>query len=1158
MRKLNLLVAILCTGIFSQPALAQPANVDPAQWLLEQVRLGEALYRDELLRDALGRLYKISPYNILGLEAEVRLAVRHGNLDEARRLLEEIRRRAPDSAAFQRAQLLIALQEPDKRQALQQARLLASAGRVDEAVAAYDAVLGGVYPTLDLAIEYWRLYSRKPDGNGPALKALLELDKDYPRNTPLRQTLVNLLLAEDREEEALKILHALAEEPLARNAAAQRELEFLSGEPATDETGRRWKDFLAIYEGTPVYSTALELQAQLQRLLDDPAWQAGRQGLALLEQDKNTQAEPLLKRALQAYPHDAELLGGLGLVYMRTNRRQQALNYFEQALENEQNAFRTDKWIDLIASARFWLVLDQAEAAVARGDWLQAQRLYQQAQRQDPESVEPILGLGNAAKALGQRESAERYYIQARRMDPNGGRAIRGLVNLYEEESPEKVIAFLDSLPPAARQPFLGLRNRLEVDQLTEQAKLAAEGGYPAQATHLLTRARQLTPDDPWLTYRLASTYQGMGEPQLAEQVFNDLLQKQGQNPTARYAHALFLSSRDQYANAIESLRAVPMSAWDDDMRALAARLERQQHLAYADSLRAAGQEGEAIAFLKRQPPHDAIDSRLADWAQQRGDYAEAHLAYERILARNPADPDARLGKIEVWIAEGRLDQAREALQSQTSLRAMDESAGLSVNQRRRVANALAATGDLAQARAIMYRLTSAQTGPDALLFRDAARLVRDEDPQLALNTYARAMRDNGLLGNDEMAIRGDAFTRATRAESSDDWLRRSIRQDVETLYQRENPTITVQNDLWGDDGTPGYSELTANTTMLQAEVPYKAGRAFFRVEHVFLNAGRFETDADNTYDPAFGTCTLQACSGSRTQRVNGTGLAIGWRNDKIEADIGVTPLGFKVVDVVGGVTYSGDFKSVGWSLSASRRPMSNSLLSYAGTRDPNTGITWGGVRATGVNLGLSWDQGGANGFWANLGYARLTGKNVESNQRYRLMAGYYRRLIDTPKHSLTAGLTGMVWHYSKDLGGYTLGQGGYYSPQRYYSLSVPLRYTWRNENWSYALGGSVSWSRAQTDSSPDYPLRRLLRGVQAAGIDDASSSGSSSGFGYTLLAQVERRLTRHVVVGAGVDIQRSNDYAPSRAMLYLRYTFEPWSGNLPMPVQRLVPYGDF
>src|SRR5690606_4785007 len=106
--------------------------------------------------------------------------------------------------------------------------------------------------------------------------------------------------------------------------------------------------------GTSSHDSARKLQAELQRLLDDPAWQAGQRGLALVEADRNREAEAELKRGLQAYPGDANLLGALGMVYMRTGQRALALRYFEQARDKESNGFRADKWAALIKSTRFW------------------------------------------------------------------------------------------------------------------------------------------------------------------------------------------------------------------------------------------------------------------------------------------------------------------------------------------------------------------------------------------------------------------------------------------------------------------------------------------------------------------------------------------------------------------------------------------------------------------------------------------------------------------------------------------------------------------------------------------------------------------------------------------------------------------------------------
>ncbi|ENE9916151.1 tetratricopeptide repeat protein, partial [Yersinia enterocolitica] len=90
-----------------------------------------------------------------------------------------------------------------------------------------------------------------------------------------------------------------------------------------------------------------------------------------------------------------------------------------------------------------------------------------------------------------------------------------------------------------------------------------------------------------------------------------------------------------------------------------------------------------AITALRQQPANTQIDLTLADWALERGDYSEALAGYQRILAREPQNPDARLGEIEAYIAEGRLSDARQHLQTEPLT-----SEGASLNTQRRVANA--------------------------------------------------------------------------------------------------------------------------------------------------------------------------------------------------------------------------------------------------------------------------------------------------------------------------------------------------------------------------------------------------------------------------------------------------------------------------------------
>ena len=50
--------------------------------------------------------------------------------------------------------------------------------------------------------------------------------------------------------------------------------------------------------------------------------------------------------------------------------------------------------------------------------------------------------------------------------------------------------------------------------------------------------------------------------------------------------------------------------------------------------------------------------------------------------------------------------------------------------------------------------------------------------------------------------------------------------------------------------------------------------------------------------------------------------------------------MGFNVVDVVGGISYSDDIGPLGYTVNAHRRPISSSLLAFGGQKDSpsNTG----------------------------------------------------------------------------------------------------------------------------------------------------------------------------------------------------------------------------
>ena len=1169
------MIGVLTLTALSCAVAAQPKDRDEQrQWLLEQVRIGEALHRDDLIHDALARLRLLEPRNPDALLASLSLALREQKPEEAEQLRASIAQVAPGSLQDRQARRLMALQQPEQAQRLQQARLMAVTGRYDEALVAYDQLFGGELPTLDLALDYWRVRGNLAGQRPEAIRQLQQLDHQYPGNAGLRQTLAAWLFSEDRDTEALAVLDQLSRDPTARDAAAQREFDYLTEQPVSASSVAAWQAFVQRYPASPLLPLANDTLKQQRTLVADPAWQAGQRGKALLDQDRNVQAEAQLRLALRRYADDASLHGALGVALMRQRRYGEANVAFHQAVTIEQNTRLMSKWKDLEASSQYWGMLQRADSALEKQDLRTARSLYQQARQQRPDDEFAMLGLADVSFAEGDLASAERQYLQVQRKVPGNESAVRGLMRIYQAQSTDKAEAYLSSLPAAQQAQFASLRRSLALGRLREQADAAVQRQDWATASRLLGQAAELSPDEPWLAYQLANSLRQQGRNAEADAAFNRVLQRQPADPATRYAHGLYLESSDRDAQVHDTLRAVPQGAWTDDMHTLDKRVRRRMTLAQAQRLQNQGRTDEASAVLEAGLAHGEGDPDdlllMADWAAERGDHRKALGYYQRVLQVQPQRAEARLGVMESWIAEGDLARVRQTLAAQP-LQLTDEQS----DAQRRYAEVLVALGEKEEAARLLEHVAARQALPDPLLRRDAARLVAANDPQRALDLYAAAMADAQMISRSQASPRDDlAMTFASRAKDTDDWLARSLRSDVDELYQQRNTNVTLMHDYgWRkNDGTPGISRLSTQTTLLHVDTPWKDGRAFARVERIGMDAGSFDLDENGNNTADFGTCQFVGVTRSGaplptcqpgSQTANGGVLAMGWQNSRWGFDLGTTQ-GYEVNNWLGGAIVNGDLGQVGWSLAASRRPMSNSLLSFAGTRDPATNVRWGGVTANGATLGLSWDQGGDYGVWASLGHHWLVGENVADNQRTRAMAGYYYRLVEKADERMRVGLTVMDWRYDKDLGGYSLGQGGYYSPQRYESIGVPVSYAWRNYDWSFLLEGSASWSHASSDSSRLYPDNSLNRKLLArydiieSNIDATTDASSSTGVGYRLHGAFERRLNDRWALGGGFDWQHSKDYAPSHAMLYVRYLFEPWRGNLALPVTSLEPYSEW
>lgn len=170
MRKFTLNIFTLSLGLAVMPMVEAAPTAQ--QQLLEQVRLGEATHREDLVQQSLYRLELIDPNNPDVVAARFRSLLRQGDIDGAQKQLDRLSQLAPSSNAYKSSRTTMLLSTPDGRQALQQARLQATTGHAEEAVASYNKLFNGAPPEGDIAVEYWSTVAKIPARRGEAINQL--------------------------------------------------------------------------------------------------------------------------------------------------------------------------------------------------------------------------------------------------------------------------------------------------------------------------------------------------------------------------------------------------------------------------------------------------------------------------------------------------------------------------------------------------------------------------------------------------------------------------------------------------------------------------------------------------------------------------------------------------------------------------------------------------------------------------------------------------------------------------------------------------------------------------------------------------------------------------------------------------------------------------
>ncbi|CAM2157188.1 cellulose synthase operon protein C [Pararobbsia alpina] len=387
-----------------------------------------------------------------------------------------------------------------------------------------------------------------------------------------------------------------------------------------------------------------------------------------------------------------------------------------------------------------------------------------------------------------------------------------------------------------------------------------------------------------------------------------------------------------------------------------------------------------------------------------------------------------------------------------------------------------------------------------------------------------------------------------------------SVQDELDQINREQASTMSAGLSFRNREGTDGLSTLTDIETPIEGRVRAGDGHIVVRATPVYLDGGTPDGSPSTQSEFGTGLAVPSTTVAPGSQHAQGVGLQVGYQTRSWTLAVGSTPLGFQETNITGDIGYRGTINDLmSYQLSATRQPVTDSVLSYAGTTDPRSGVKWGGVMSSGARAQLGWDDG-SNGAYVYGSYSYLQGDNVENNTRAEGGGGFYTHLINGFDETLTAGVNAMVMGYGKNLGGFTFGQGGYFSPQTYVALNLPVDYYGRDGNLAYRVNGSIGVQHFRENSEPYFPSNSGYQTAAAnAGANEnpaltATLPGQSkTGIRYNLLGVLEYQLAPQLFVGGVGGVDNATDYRQWYASVYMRYAFTRQSGAQLLPPTPLV-----
>lgn len=534
---------------------------------------------------------------------------------------------------------------------------------------------------------------------------------------------------------------------------------------------------------------------------------------------------------------------------------------------------------------------------------------------------------------------------------------------------------------------------------------------------------------------------------------------------------------------------------------------------------------------------------QLSDRAQQAinaGDKTAAASLLQEAIALNPDYPWFRYDLAVL------LDEQANADSKAAARKVMDEGMAVGESQEMRFATALLAARQ--------------DRGNDALALINP--VPREEWTEGMTALEKRVSYGQHLDELRALERQGDYNALASAVVAKPAWRAEPEIQAFETsLTRRKQARVSMSYENSLIDGDPGVSKIDSDEIPLQVDLPLDFAKTLFiRADTLNANSGRVNPATASNFAKLGTTLPTDPniASDRLDQNYKGHVVGVGIQTDQYRIDLGSTVGDYPVNDWVGGLQWSTDLGDGSLRLEVARRMVNGSALSTTGAIDPLTGESWGGARRNGVSA-VYYEA--FNPTFDFVGIARanlITGKNIPDNTELNLQGIIGKTVFQRPGHEVEIGASLFLWSFDKNLRFYTFGQGGYYSPQAFGSLSFPITWTGSMNGWSWQAQARIGASESREDDTELYPLNPELAAAAAAqGNPTLQTGGPGGGTSTGLRLALEKKVLKNFVVGGYFEIDRSEGYNPDRLQLYVKYSFGDFF-ELSVPPEGVAPYSRF